>query len=108
MAFLFVYIQEAHTLDGWQVEENTEDGIVVLQPSEVAARTGLARTCCEHLLLSMPCVVDTIDNSVDNLYAGWPDRIFVVDRRGTVAYAGKMGPWGFDPDAAREVVQRLH
>jgi hypothetical protein len=107
VAFLLVYIQEAHPLDGWQVEPNVEDGILFLQPTEIAARNGLARTCRERLSLSIPCVVDTIDNSVDNLYAGWPDRIFVVDGGGTVTYAGKMGPWGFDPQAAREAVARL-
>ena len=44
--------------------------------------------------------VDTIDNTVDNLYAGWPDRIFVIDPAGQIVYAGKQGPWGFKPKEA--------
>jgi hypothetical protein len=46
----------------------------------------------------MPRVVDDLDNKVDGLYAGWPERMFVVDAAGRIAYAGNQGPWGFKPD----------
>ncbi len=45
----------------------------------------------------MPCVVDTLDNQVDAAYAGWPERLFVVDADGKIAFAGKQGPWGYKP-----------
>jgi len=43
----------------------------------------------------MPCLVDDMNNTTDQAYAGWPERLFVVDKQGRVAYAGKQGPWGF-------------
>lgn len=46
----------------------------------------------------MPVLVDSIENRVDELYAAWPERLFVVGKDGRIAYAGKQGPWGFKPD----------
>jgi type I thyroxine 5'-deiodinase len=39
-----------------------------------------------------------MDNRVDELYAGWPERLFVIGANGRIAYAGGPGPWGFKPD----------
>jgi hypothetical protein len=86
---------------------NESEGIVFRQPTNFAERQSAARRCRETLKLSLPCVVDTIDNAVDNLYAGWPERIFVIDRDGTIAYAGKQGPWGFKPEEAELTLRRL-
>jgi hypothetical protein len=52
-------------------------------------------------------VVDSIDNRVDDLYAGWPERIYVVDAKGKIAYAGKKGHWGFDPPQAERALRRV-
>ena len=106
-AFVFVYIQEAHPSDGWQVESNTQEGVIFPQPQKWVERQSVAQTCCERLDLSMPTVVDTIDNKVDKLYAGWPERIFIIDRDGKIAYAGKQGPWGFKPDEAARALKQL-
>jgi len=51
--------------------------------------------------------VDTMDNQVDGLYAAWPERIFVVDRQGKIAYAGRQGPWGFKPEEAERALRRV-
>ena len=106
-AFLFVYIQEAHPADGWQMEPNTTDGVIFNQPREWSEPQGVAQACCSKLNLSIPCVVDRSDNSGDNLYAAWPERIFVIDRQGRIAYAGKQGPWGFKPEEAERALKRL-
>jgi len=107
VAFLFVYIREAHPADGWQMESNKTDGVIFDQPKELGARRSVAQACCTRLSLSIPCVVDTMDNAVDNLYAAWPERIFVIDRDGKIAYAGKQGPWGFQPKEAERALRSL-
>ena len=106
-AFLFVYVQEAHPADGWQMDSNESEGVVFNQPREAGQRQAIARQCCSNLNLSIPCVVDSIDNSVDNLYAGWPDRIFVIDSQDTIVYAGNQGPWGFKPKQAEKALRQL-
>jgi hypothetical protein len=93
-----VYIREAHASDEWQMDDNIKEDVVIAQPRDGAERTGAASTCSAKLSLSMPVLVDKIDNRVDGLYAGWPERIFVVGRDGKIAYAGKQGPWGFKPE----------
>jgi Iodothyronine deiodinase len=105
-AFLFVYIREAHPADGWQMDSNKTDNVVFDQPTVFGERQSVAQTCCSRLSLSMPCVVDSIDNQVDGLYASWPERIFVVEDDGKIAYAGKQGPWGFKPQEAEQALRR--
>jgi len=53
--------------------------------------------CCEALKMSIPLVVDGIDNQVDTQYSGFPDRLYVIDHDGKVAYKAGRGPFGFIP-----------
>ena len=102
MRFLVVYIREAHPTDEWQVGDNEEQEVLFAQPIDIVGRQAVATECCIQLEITIPCVVDELDDRVDNLYAGWPERLFVVDGDGTVAYAGAQGPWGFDVGAVEE------
>ena len=86
---------------------NKTDGVIFNQPKEWRQRQHIAQACCSKLSLSIPCVVDTIDNTVDDLYAGWPERMFVIDRQGRIAYAGKRGPWGFKPKEAEKALRGI-
>ena len=95
--FLLIYIREAHPADGWQLPANTKDGIVFKEPRNLFERKSIAETTCKKLNLSLPTVIDDMDNTVDNRYAGWPERMFIVDAQGKIAYAGKQGPFGFKP-----------
>ena len=95
MAFYFVYIREAHASDEWQMDDNVKEDVVISQPKDDVERNAAATTCSARLNLTMPVLVDQIDNLVDGLYAGWPERMFVIGRDGKIAYAGKQGPWGF-------------
>lgn len=106
-AFLFVYIQEAHPAGGWQMESNVADGVVHNEPKSWDQRRGIAKTACTRLNLYVPVVVDNMDNTVDKLYAGWPERMFVVDRNGIIAYAGQQGPWGFKPQEVEKALKTL-
>ena len=89
------------------MKSNETDQVIFNQPREWNDRQTVAQACCTKLNLSIPCVVDTIDNTVDKLYAAWPERIFIIDPAGKIAYAGKQGPWGFKPDEAERALRRL-
>ena len=106
VAFLFVYVREAHASDEWQMPENAEKGIVFEQPRTLFDRESVAVKCCESMRLTMPCVVDDIENTVDEAYAGWPERMFVVDAGGHIAYAGRQGPWGFKPSEVKRWLKK--
>jgi type I thyroxine 5'-deiodinase len=38
-----------------------------------------------------------MDDKVEKTYAAWPDRLYIVDKKGKIAYKGGKGPGGFKP-----------
>ncbi|MGA7302738.1 MAG: hypothetical protein WBX10_20640, partial [Candidatus Sulfotelmatobacter sp.] len=34
----------------------------------------------------------------ERVYTGWPDRIYLIDAQGRIAYKSKPGPFGFKPE----------
>lgn len=107
VTFLFVYVREAHPVDGWQVDSNVAEGVLFEKPRTEDRRREIAGVCCDRLKLTMPCVVDGLDNPVDDSYAAWPERIYVINVDGRIAYAGEQGPWGFKPEEAEKALRRL-
>src|SRR5262245_39398657 len=106
--FYAVYIREAHPLDGWRLESNDRAGIKFKQPRSIAERFDVAGQCCSALKMTMPLLIDGLDNAVAEAYSGFPDRLYLIDRDGTVAYKGGRGPFGFEPrDLEAELVLAL-
>jgi hypothetical protein len=68
------------------------------QTNTLAERCEHAQQCVAALKLKIPALVDREDNRVNRMYAGWPDRLYIVDRQGQIAVAGPPGPWGFKPE----------
>jgi hypothetical protein len=94
-AVFIIYIQEAHASDGWALTMNADAGVVVAQPQTDGEREGVASTCMVRLSLSVPALLDDLGNSTDQAYAALPDRLYLIDRDGRVAYRSDPGPWGF-------------
>jgi hypothetical protein len=93
-------VAEAHAVDEWQMESNEEEGIRVLQQTSLADRIEAARAAAARLQLTMPILVDGMDDAASAAFAAWPERIAIVDRDGRIAYPGAPGPYGFDPGKA--------
>jgi hypothetical protein len=104
-AFRFIYLQEAHPSDGWQVESNRRDGVVFRDPRDLAERRAAALACVERLGLSVPVLLDGMDNAASRAFNAWPERLYVVARGGEVVYQGGKGPYGFDPAALRAFLE---
>jgi hypothetical protein len=79
MDFYCVYIQEAHPQDGWQVDSNLKDGVIYNAPTSIDARADLAQTCVLRLNMAMPMLLDDMSDTVDGLYNGLPERLYVLD-----------------------------
>jgi alkylhydroperoxidase family enzyme len=86
------------------MSSNDRVGISVRQPVDRGERDGVAKKCCSALGVTMPMVVDEMDDRVGHAYSGMPDRLYLVDRDGRVAYKGGRGPFGFN---VREMEQAL-
>ena len=74
---------------------NDRAGISIQQPRTAKERTAVAKTCCTSLGITMPMVVDEMDDRVGHAYSGMPDRLYVLDADGRVVYKGGRGPFGF-------------
>jgi hypothetical protein len=102
--FLCVYVREAHPAGGWRMESNDKAGVVLDQPATDAERGKAADQCCTALKMTIPMVIDGIDDRVGHLYSGMPDRIYVIGRDGKVVYKSGRGPFGFIPAEAEQAL----
>lgn len=96
-AFYVVYIAEAHPSDIWQMQSNIKERVIFRNPTTRAERQVVAASCVRNLHISIPALMDGIDNRVEQQYTAWPDRLFVVGRDGTLRFKSEPGPFGFDP-----------
>ena len=86
---------------------NIRDHVVFASPKSLAERGDVASACVRRLGIEIPALVDGIGNGVEAAYTGWPDRLYVIDREGRVAYKSKPGPFGFNPKGVAETLRRL-
>jgi hypothetical protein len=101
--FLLVYVREAHPEDAWVLEENREQGIRVADPRSHEER----EACALRLERRIPVLVDDLDDGVARAYGGWPERLYLVDRDGRIAYQGGRGPFEFFPHELEQAIERL-
>ena len=52
-------------------------------------------------------VVDDMQDTVNQLYRAWPERIYVIDRDGLIFYKGGIGPFFFKVREAEKALQKL-
>lgn len=72
------------------------------EPATYEERCTIAETLIEEKRLTIPCLVDDMDNSVNDVYKGLPTRIFLIQPDGKLGVAGGRGPFGLIP-AFKEV-----
>jgi hypothetical protein len=106
-AFYIVYIQEAHPIDRWQVDDNVEDDVLVASTTTPEERMAAAGLCVTKLGIKLPALIDDADNRVEHAYTGWPDRLYVIDQTGHIAYKSAAGPFGFKPAEVEQALKGL-
>jgi len=86
---------------------NEDDGVVYKQPTTEAERVKVASECQAGLKLAIPVLVDDMANTANRAYAGWPDRLYVIDASAKIAYKGGPGPGGFRPQEMEQALVKL-
>lgn len=96
-----VYIKEAHALDSVAPSDfgGIEDPVTEEERHEVCVR------CVDDLGITIPAIVDDLDDSTNRAYGAWPDRLYLVGTDGKIAYAGGPGPRGFKPDELEKAIE---
>uniref|UniRef100_A0A2K6RZQ8 Iodothyronine deiodinase n=1 Tax=Saimiri boliviensis boliviensis TaxID=39432 RepID=A0A2K6RZQ8_SAIBB len=88
--------------DGWAFKNNVD----IRNHQNLQDRLQAA-----HLLLARspqcPVVVDTMQNQSSELYAALPERLYII-QEGRILYKGKSGPWNYNPEEVRDVLEKLH
>ena len=105
--FYAVYILEAHPSDVWQTQSNVKENLVFASPKNDEERAFLAGACVRKLGIKFPAVLDEFGNSTESAYTGWPDRLYLIDANGRVAYKSKPGPFGFKPADLEAAITKL-
>ena len=88
------------------MEANEREDILFAQPTSHGERAEVARVCSLKLELSIPTLVDDMDNSTDLKYYALPDRLYLIGREGRIAYRGGPGPFGFVAAELEEAIEK--
>jgi len=94
--FRIVYISEAHAIDDARPNRFAKlKGIY--EHKNYGQRCSTAEMMMQAENITIPCIIDDMDNYVSVAYEALPDRLYVVRKDGRLAIAGQRGPKGFRP-----------
>jgi hypothetical protein len=99
-----VYVREAHPTDEWQMKSNLKDrdDVCYAQPKTLEQRLVIANDFTKRFKFTLPFGVDEMSNAANDAYAAWPERLYIIDEGGRIAYRGGMGPFNYKPQEARD------
>jgi hypothetical protein len=104
--FFVIYIREAHPSDGRQAPQNVRERIVLPNARTQEQKEEHAEMCVTKLDIRFPTLVDKLDNKVEQAYAGWPDRLYLIGKDGRVLYKSGPGPRGFIPSELENAIRK--
>lgn len=99
--FLTVYVREAHPTDEWQMKSNVKEDVCYAQPKTLAQRVEIANDFVRRFKYPVPFGIDDMSNAANDAYAAWPERIYIINGDGRIAYRGGMGPFDYKPEEVR-------
>ena len=80
------------------MDNNVKDQVCYMQPRTMDERLAIANDFVKRFSYPIPMLVDDMSNRADSVYAGWPERLYIVDEANRIAYKGKTGPFGYHPE----------
>ena len=105
--FFVVYIKDAHALDSRSPMSIEQGGPLIQDAVTQSERNATAQLCMTKMALEpMPALVDDMDNTANDGYSAWPDRMYLIGKDGNVAYHGGPGPFGFLPDELEKAIKK--
>jgi hypothetical protein len=88
------------------MDSNEKEGVCYPQPKTLAQRVAIANDFTRRFAYPLPLLVDPMENPANKLYAGWPERLYIVDERGVIVYKGHTGPDGYHPEEVGDWLAR--
>jgi hypothetical protein len=87
------------------MQSNVKEGVIFQNPATAPEREQVASACVRKLHIAVPALIDSMENRIEKDYTGWPDRLYLIDANGRVAYKSAAGPFGFKP---AKLAQAIH
>lgn len=96
---LTIYIEEAHAFDEWRLPESqveAVDNVQIAVHKSIDERLLAAKTFAEKRKFpsEMLLVCDSMEGQVNDRYAAWPERLYIIVD-GVVVYQGGFGPFDY-------------
>jgi len=89
------------------MESNVKDKVAFASPHSEEERSFVAGACVRKLGIEIPAVLDEFGNSTESAYTAWPDRFYLIDAKGRVAYKSRLGPFGFHADELEGAIRKV-
>jgi len=83
------------------MKSNVKDDVCYAQPKNLEQRLYIANDFIKRFKYPVPFGVDDMSNAAEAAYSAWPERLYVIDETGRIAYRGGMGPFHYDPKEVR-------
>ncbi len=90
--FFIVYIEEGRPSNCSRPAEYAGH---IIDPRNYGERCMAAGLFISEGNITIPVIIDNMNNSVKDDYNGWPERVFVINKNGLLAFASHKGTDGF-------------
>lgn len=77
------------------------DDVCYAQPKTIEQRVTIANDFIRRYHFPVPFGIDEMTNGANDAYAAWPERLYIIDENGRIAYKGGNGPFKYDPKEVR-------
>lgn len=84
------------------MKSNVKDDVCYAQPKTLEQRLAIANDFTKRFKFTLPFGIDDMSNAADTAYSAWPERLYVIDESGHIAYRGGMGPFNYKPAELRQ------
>ena len=95
--FYIVYVQETRPANQGKTPSDERNNVPDNSPPTRLERAKIADDCLRNLNVTIPCLVDDMNNSVRKLYHGWPARVCIVGTDGKITFISPSSPSGMNP-----------
>ena len=83
------------------MKSNVKDDVCYAQPKNLEQRVYIANDFIKRYKYPVPFGIDDMSNAAEGAYSAWPERLYVIDEKGHIAYKGGNGPFKYDPKEVR-------
>ena len=83
------------------MKSNVKEDVCYAQPKTIEQRIAIGNDFTKRYKYTVPFGIDEMSNAANDAYAAWPERLYIVDESGHIAYKGGNGPFNYDPKEVR-------